>query len=462
MGKTDLKRKGGEQTMAYFYGSVWPLCFCVISAFVSLFIFFRSSRQYRRPETAKLFNSHYRRRMKVIVGAFLVCSVVLVLTRSDGTRSVGCKDIQALPQGYSDVKMHDWMFSYLGKVADSRYLFINVFHDKNEECTELVARFVSTYLLQDLLNVSYFPPNVCVGHKPSNSSDCHIIDSSLWKYRLRWEGWIEVDTSKGDRFMVFRTYDELPEAVQHRVAISFTLFVCSVVGMVFSSFFMMFGARRLADYRSSDTWDEFLVTSRNTNKAEEELEKDLLEEQEEYLGNGVSATLSFLIIKSLFSLHVLPLKCIVCKGSASEWVDFQKRTQASNGAVTSITYSFKFEYSIGKRQKSIELSSGNLEKLVETSVRMWIKIKLAKGEPFRTSAENASVSDTIRDPYEVLQCSSADSKHDIKRSWKRLVLQYHPDKALKDQKEEFRKKFMDVQNAYNQLRASWDKTANLL
>lgn len=60
--------------------------------------------------------------------------------------------------------------------------------------------------------------------------------------------------------------------------------------------------------------------------------------------------------------------------------------------------------------------------------------------------------------YEILGCSKTDSDAKIKQSYRKLVLDYHPDKiASKDLPEEFTKfatkKFQDIQNAYESIKA---------
>ena len=52
------------------------------------------------------------------------------------------------------------------------------------------------------------------------------------------------------------------------------------------------------------------------------------------------------------------------------------------------------------------------------------------------------------DPYKILEVEKTASKKDIKTSYKKLALKYHPDKSNSDNKEFNERKFKEVANAY--------------
>ncbi|OZJ06833.1 hypothetical protein BZG36_00066 [Bifiguratus adelaidae] len=64
---------------------------------------------------------------------------------------------------------------------------------------------------------------------------------------------------------------------------------------------------------------------------------------------------------------------------------------------------------------------------------------------------NTVVDFKVWDPYEILGVSEGISVKDIKKHYKKLSLKYHPDKAPKDQKEEFEKQFVEISKAYKVL-----------
>ncbi|MGM0410003.1 MAG: DnaJ domain-containing protein [Bacillota bacterium] len=61
-----------------------------------------------------------------------------------------------------------------------------------------------------------------------------------------------------------------------------------------------------------------------------------------------------------------------------------------------------------------------------------------------------------KDPYEILGCSKDDSTKEIKKKYRELVKEYHPDKIIsKDLPDEFvelaNKRFKEIQNAYEEI-----------
>jgi DnaJ like chaperone protein len=87
----------------------------------------------------------------------------------------------------------------------------------------------------------------------------------------------------------------------------------------------------------------------------------------------------------------------------------------------------------------------------------------SKGKPHDTSNGNAYDHTESRtgtdagtwDPYSVLGIDRGASREDIKRAYRRLAGQYHPDKVthLGDEfKELAEKRFKDIQKAYDELR----------
>jgi len=64
-----------------------------------------------------------------------------------------------------------------------------------------------------------------------------------------------------------------------------------------------------------------------------------------------------------------------------------------------------------------------------------------------------------RNPYEVLGCSPRDSEEKIRKTYRRLVSKYHPDKFIGlDLDREFvdlaAKRFQEIQEAYESIRSS--------
>ncbi|CAG8727560.1 13179_t:CDS:2, partial [Ambispora leptoticha] len=57
----------------------------------------------------------------------------------------------------------------------------------------------------------------------------------------------------------------------------------------------------------------------------------------------------------------------------------------------------------------------------------------------------------VWDPYEILGISEGASSDQIKKVYKKLSLQWHPDKAPEDQKAEHEIKFIDITKAYKVL-----------
>eukprot|EP01035_Chromulina_nebulosa_P018350 gene18350-24043_t len=51
--------------------------------------------------------------------------------------------------------------------------------------------------------------------------------------------------------------------------------------------------------------------------------------------------------------------------------------------------------------------------------------------------------------YKILNLSSNASLKDIKKSYKRLALLYHPDRVSNDQRKHSIAKFQEISNAYN-------------
>ena len=59
--------------------------------------------------------------------------------------------------------------------------------------------------------------------------------------------------------------------------------------------------------------------------------------------------------------------------------------------------------------------------------------------------------DVLWDPYVILGVEQNADERDVKRAFKRLSLQYHPDKVSETNKEEAEKKFVDISKAYKVL-----------
>lgn len=54
-----------------------------------------------------------------------------------------------------------------------------------------------------------------------------------------------------------------------------------------------------------------------------------------------------------------------------------------------------------------------------------------------------------KDYYKILEVKKTDSIEDIKKSYKKLALKYHPDKADDDKKQEYENKFKEINEAYS-------------
>ena len=65
--------------------------------------------------------------------------------------------------------------------------------------------------------------------------------------------------------------------------------------------------------------------------------------------------------------------------------------------------------------------------------------------------------------YKVLELHESATQADIKRAYRRLAAQYHPDK-VEHLGDEFKalaeKRFKEIQQAYQELRAKWTKFPN--
>lgn len=61
---------------------------------------------------------------------------------------------------------------------------------------------------------------------------------------------------------------------------------------------------------------------------------------------------------------------------------------------------------------------------------------------------NAEVKSVTWDPYEILGISEGTSLADIKRTFKKLSLVYHPDKAKAGTEQESEARFIDITKAY--------------
>ena len=59
--------------------------------------------------------------------------------------------------------------------------------------------------------------------------------------------------------------------------------------------------------------------------------------------------------------------------------------------------------------------------------------------------------DILWDPYIILGVDQTADERDVKRAFKKLSLQFHPDKVLEAEKEEAEKKFVDISKAYKVL-----------
>lgn len=74
----------------------------------------------------------------------------------------------------------------------------------------------------------------------------------------------------------------------------------------------------------------------------------------------------------------------------------------------------------------------------------------------RSTGSNNSFSQNGKDPYEILDCSREDSTKEIKKKYRKLVKEYHPDKIIsKDLPDEFvelaNKRFKEIQDAYEKI-----------
>ncbi|CAM0136749.1 unnamed protein product [Umbelopsis sp. WA50703] len=64
---------------------------------------------------------------------------------------------------------------------------------------------------------------------------------------------------------------------------------------------------------------------------------------------------------------------------------------------------------------------------------------------------NTEIKKDVWDPYEILQIPEGSEMSDIKKTYRKLSLVYHPDKAPKDQAEEYEAKFVEITKAYKVL-----------
>ena len=53
-----------------------------------------------------------------------------------------------------------------------------------------------------------------------------------------------------------------------------------------------------------------------------------------------------------------------------------------------------------------------------------------------------------KDYYKILGVSKESSDDEIKKSYRKLALKYHPDRAPKDNKKEYEEKFKEISEAY--------------
>ena len=75
-------------------------------------------------------------------------------------------------------------------------------------------------------------------------------------------------------------------------------------------------------------------------------------------------------------------------------------------------------------------------------------------------AEHALKLSKRKDWYKILGLSNTASAADIKRAYKKLALQWHPDKN-QDNKEEAENKFREVAEAYEVISTHWAKKLKL-
>lgn len=75
-------------------------------------------------------------------------------------------------------------------------------------------------------------------------------------------------------------------------------------------------------------------------------------------------------------------------------------------------------------------------------------------------AEHALKLSKRKDWYKILGLSNTASAADIKRAYKKLALQWHPDKN-QDNKEEAENKFREVAEAYEVISTHWAEAKNM-
>ena len=55
---------------------------------------------------------------------------------------------------------------------------------------------------------------------------------------------------------------------------------------------------------------------------------------------------------------------------------------------------------------------------------------------------------TKRDYYEILGVTKTASQEEIKKTYRQLAMQFHPDKAPEDKKKEYEEKFKEMSESY--------------
>lgn len=80
-------------------------------------------------------------------------------------------------------------------------------------------------------------------------------------------------------------------------------------------------------------------------------------------------------------------------------------------------------------------------------------------------ATTTYVEEKAWDPYDILGVSSGATEGDIKKVYRKLSLQYHPDKVAEADKKESESKFVDISKAYKVLtdedaRKNWEEWGN--